>query len=165
MLLGEHWYIKLIFRAITYTHKYIHESSNFTCILLIAGEKPFVCNWEKCDRKFARSDELSRHKRAHTGEKRFMCPQCDRGFIRSDHLSKHISRHSSALRQKPKLEKPVSVRPRVVSELNHTVSHTSPVAMTIGKVHVPEEISHFDAEEMSWSAEALCKDLPTAVAD
>lgn len=132
---------------------------------LLAGEKPFVCNWENCDRKFARSDELSRHKRAHTGEKRFSCPQCGRGFIRSDHLSKHISRHSNTSRQKPKPEKPVNVMPRVISELRQTVTHASPVSMAIGKVHVPVADPNDDMDEMSWSAEALCKDLPSAVAD
>lgn len=58
-----------------------------------AGEKPFSCNWEGCDKKFARSDELSRHRRTHTGEKKFVCPVCDRRFMRSDHLTKHARRH------------------------------------------------------------------------
>lgn len=58
-----------------------------------AGEKPFSCNWEGCEKKFARSDELSRHRRTHTGEKKFVCPVCDRRFMRSDHLTKHARRH------------------------------------------------------------------------
>ena len=43
---------------------------------------------------FARSDELSRHRRTHTGEKNFVCPHCERRFIRSDHLAKHMKRHA-----------------------------------------------------------------------
>ena len=35
----------------------------------------------------------SRHRRTHTGEKRFMCPECNKKFMRSDHLSKHIKTH------------------------------------------------------------------------
>ena len=66
-------------------------TSIFYCVFL--GEKPFQCDWEKCDRKFARSDELSRHKRTHTGEKRFVCKVCERKFMRSDHLAKHSRRH------------------------------------------------------------------------
>lgn len=62
-------------------------------LLCPAGEKPFSCNWEGCDKKFARSDELSRHRRTHTGEKKFACPVCERRFMRSDHLTKHTRRH------------------------------------------------------------------------
>jgi hypothetical protein len=62
----------------------------------VAGEKPFSCSWKGCERRFARSDELSRHRRTHTGEKKFACPMCDRRFMRSDHLTKHARRHLSA---------------------------------------------------------------------
>ena len=41
-----------------------------------------------------RSDELQRHRRTHTGEKRFQCPECSKKFMRSDHLSKHIKTHT-----------------------------------------------------------------------
>lgn len=44
-----------------------------------------------------RSDELSRHKRSHTGEKTHICPFCSKGFSRSDHLSKHFRVHKQEL--------------------------------------------------------------------
>ncbi|KAL6489917.1 hypothetical protein MHYP_G00002620 [Metynnis hypsauchen] len=59
----------------------------------LAGERPFPCTWVGCEKKFARSDELARHLRTHTGEKRFQCPLCDKRFMRSDHLIKHARRH------------------------------------------------------------------------
>jgi len=31
------------------------------------GERPFSCMWPGCEKKFARSDELTRHNRTHTG--------------------------------------------------------------------------------------------------
>lgn len=62
-------------------------------IFLFVGEKPFVCQWPECNRRFSRSDELSRHKRTHTGEKKFACNSCGRRFMRSDHLAKHAKRH------------------------------------------------------------------------
>ena len=31
------------------------------------GERPFSCGWPGCEKKFARSDELTRHNRTHTG--------------------------------------------------------------------------------------------------
>lgn len=61
---------------------------------MISGEKPFRCQWVDCGRSFSRSDELSRHKRTHTGEKKFACKVCARRFMRSDHLAKHERRHA-----------------------------------------------------------------------
>lgn len=55
---------------------------------------PFRCPWEDCERSFARSFELSRHRRQHTGEKKFVCHICQQAFMRSDHLSMHVKRHS-----------------------------------------------------------------------
>uniref|UniRef100_A0A8D1M3E9 KLF transcription factor 13 n=1 Tax=Sus scrofa TaxID=9823 RepID=A0A8D1M3E9_PIG len=59
------------------------------------GERPFACSWQDCNKKFARSDELARHYRTHTGEKKFSCPICDKRFMRSDHLTKHARRHAN----------------------------------------------------------------------
>ncbi|KAK7797462.1 hypothetical protein U0070_006556 [Myodes glareolus] len=42
------------------------------------GEKPYKCSWEGCEWRFARSDELTRHYRKHTGAKPFKCNHCDR---------------------------------------------------------------------------------------
>ncbi|GIY37565.1 hypothetical protein CEXT_697372 [Caerostris extrusa] len=67
------------------------------CIIMNAqcrnGEKPYQCSWDKCDWRFARSDELTRHFRKHTGAKPFKCKVCDRSFARSDHLALHMKRH------------------------------------------------------------------------
>jgi krueppel-like factor 6/7 len=57
------------------------------------GEKPYKCSWEGCEWRFARSDELTRHFRKHTGSKPFKCSHCERCFSRSDHLALHMKRH------------------------------------------------------------------------
>lgn len=108
------------------------------------GEKPFNCTWQDCERRFARSDELSRHKRTHTGEKNFTCPMCARPFIRSDHLAKHIGRHNNGTLS-------TSVR-RPKREPETSVSVESSLLMD-------------EDSTMSWSAEALCKEVPQAVVD
>lgn len=71
----------------------VFNGSPFSLCLCAAGERPFPCTWPDCEKKFARSDELARHTRTHTGEKRFLCPLCDKRFMRSDHLIKHARRH------------------------------------------------------------------------
>ncbi|XP_018604879.1 early growth response protein 2b-like [Scleropages formosus] len=57
-------------------------------------ERPFSCPAESCDRRFSRSDELTRHIRTHTGHKPFQCRICMRGFGRSDHLATHVRTHT-----------------------------------------------------------------------
>jgi len=59
----------------------------------VAGERPFACTWLFCTRRFSRSDELQRHIRTHTGDKRFVCQICSKRFMRSDHLNKHQRTH------------------------------------------------------------------------
>lgn len=48
-----------------------------------------------CACRFSRSDELSRHRRSHSGVKPYKCTMCDKKFARSDHLSKHTKVHRS----------------------------------------------------------------------
>lgn len=57
-------------------------------------ERPYPCPVENCDRRFSRSDELTRHIRIHTGQKPFQCRICMRSFSRSDHLTTHIRTHT-----------------------------------------------------------------------
>uniref|UniRef100_A0A3P8PI32 C2H2-type domain-containing protein n=1 Tax=Astatotilapia calliptera TaxID=8154 RepID=A0A3P8PI32_ASTCA len=84
--------------AMFYPLEYVQKSP-YSCLHYPTGEKPYKCKWEGCERRFARSDELSRHRRTHTGEKKFACPMCLSRFMRSDHLAKHARRHLASWKQ------------------------------------------------------------------
>ena len=55
---------------------------------------PFACDWENCDKRFYRKDQLKRHEYTHSGEKHYDCFVCGSLFSRSDHLSKHMKKHT-----------------------------------------------------------------------
>ncbi|KAM8898137.1 early growth response protein 1-like [Spinachia spinachia] len=57
-------------------------------------ERPYACPADSCERRFSRSDELTRHVRVHTGQRPFQCRICMRSFSRSDHLTTHIRTHT-----------------------------------------------------------------------
>uniref|UniRef100_A0A8C3G7L6 C2H2-type domain-containing protein n=1 Tax=Cyclopterus lumpus TaxID=8103 RepID=A0A8C3G7L6_CYCLU len=60
------------------------------------GELPTRCSHPGCGKMFSRSDELSRHRRSHSGIKPYACSLCEKKFARSDHLSKHTKVHRSS---------------------------------------------------------------------
>ena len=93
-------------------------------MLFFSGEKPYVCSWDKCEWRFARSDELTRHMRKHTGQKPFECMYCSRAFSRSDHLNLHIKRHFTSSTNN-NLENPTATPQTSPSKLNNNQNNCS----------------------------------------
>ena len=108
-----------------------------------SGERPFVCNWVFCGKRFTRSDELQRHRRTHTGEKRFQCPECQKKFMRSDHLSKHIKTHADV---KPGEENNLEFDEKEFAE----IAESGDTGADMGDVEA-DDMMEYDSEEESGS--------------
>lgn len=61
--------------------------------IFLSGERPFRCDHPSCGKTFTRNEELTRHKRIHTGLRPHACPRCGKRFGRKDHLKKHLKTH------------------------------------------------------------------------
>ena len=68
--------------------------------MCLLGERPFACDFSGCEKSFTRNEELTRHKRIHSGLKPFLCPvpTCNKQFGRKDHLKKHVKTHEQQQR-------------------------------------------------------------------
>merc|ERR1712129_416443 len=59
-----------------------------------ASERPFVCSFGNCKKRFARSDILKEHIRRHIGDKIHKCSYCSKAFISSNELKVHVRIHT-----------------------------------------------------------------------
>lgn len=59
------------------------------------GDKPFVCTFPGCEKRFTRNDHLVRHAKAHSGSKPHQClwPGCGQAFREKHHLHRHEALH------------------------------------------------------------------------
>ncbi|RLW07774.1 hypothetical protein DV515_00003866 [Chloebia gouldiae] len=60
-----------------------------------AGEKPFKCEFDGCERKFANSSDRKKHSHVHTSDKPYYCKirGCDKSYTHPSSLRKHMKIH------------------------------------------------------------------------
>ena len=60
-----------------------------------SGEKPFECEAEGCDRRFANSSDRKKHMHVHTTDKPYYCTVrgCDKTYTHPSSLRKHLKIH------------------------------------------------------------------------
>ena len=93
--------------------------------LIHSDNFPFKC--DTCDRGFKRPEHVKRHQTVHTKEKPFICPICDTKFTRSERMKRHIIKQHDT-QHEPLQPSPDSEIP--VSE--------SPIKKTPKKKRVPK---------------------------
>uniref|UniRef100_H3B7J9 Zic family member 2 n=1 Tax=Latimeria chalumnae TaxID=7897 RepID=H3B7J9_LATCH len=63
---------------------------------VLLGEKPFQCEFEGCDRRFANSSDRKKHMHVHTSDKPYLCKMCDKSYTHPSSLRKHMKVHESS---------------------------------------------------------------------
>ncbi|RDD39256.1 Zinc finger protein ZIC 4 [Trichoplax sp. H2] len=62
------------------------------------SEKPFICEFEGCGRRFANSSDRKKHSHVHTSDKPYICkvPGCEKAYTHPSSLRKHMKTHSKS---------------------------------------------------------------------
>ena len=60
-----------------------------------SGNKPFLCDFPGCNKRFDKPSRLAAHKRIHTGERPYKCtyPGCHHSYTTAAGLHQHQRRH------------------------------------------------------------------------
>lgn len=82
----------------TYRERYL---ILFLFASIIIGEKPFRCEFEGCERRFANSSDRKKHMHVHTSDKPYFCKVkgCDKSYTHPSSLRKHIRMHEMQQQQ------------------------------------------------------------------
>lgn len=69
--------------------------TQFSFVSFLPGEKPFKCEYDGCDRRFANSSDRKKHSHVHTSDKPYNCKVkgCDKSYTHPSSLRKHMKVH------------------------------------------------------------------------
>ncbi len=75
-------------------YMYVWQYLHYICFF-VAGEKPFKCEFDGCDRRFANSSDRKKHSHVHTSDKPYYCKVrgCDKSYTHPSSLRKHMKIH------------------------------------------------------------------------
>ena len=67
----------------------------FFFFLFFAGERPYVCPVEGCNKRYSNSSDRFKHTRTHLEEKPYFCkvPRCNKRYTDPSSLRKHVKSH------------------------------------------------------------------------
>ncbi|KAH9395153.1 positive regulation of osteoclast differentiation [Tyrophagus putrescentiae] len=67
-----------------------------SCQCCFVAEKPFLCEWDNCGKRFRQRQHLEAHRNIHTGL-RYTCewPKCGKSFCRKYNLVEHAKMHTT----------------------------------------------------------------------
>ncbi len=94
---------------------------------IVAGEKPFKCEFEGCDRRFANSSDRKKHSHVHTSDKPYNCKVrgCDKSYTHPSSLRKHMKVHSKSPPPPGVFEPPASGSTNILSPTTSSESGSS----------------------------------------
>lgn len=78
-----------------FTFELFHSLICVLSCLTKTGEKPFKCEFDGCDRRFANSSDRKKHSHVHTSDKPYNCKVrgCDKSYTHPSSLRKHMKVH------------------------------------------------------------------------
>lgn len=85
------------------------------------GELPFECNWPGCEMKFIHKSKLDYHNLGHTKERNSVCSECNASFKTEHSLKRHMTIHTGIKNYECPVCNKKFIQPHMVK--NHMKSH------------------------------------------